>query len=142
MISVKVEKEIKQENRVIGRFTLRQSICLGVSAALIALFAIIFRPSTDVLMGFGLGTGGLAWLFGFYKRSGLYIEYFLIKRIKLISLKNQKRLYRTKNAYIRLLNEYYDGCRKKDMAGKKKRRQIKKQEAARKKKKSRLRAYL
>ena len=95
MISVKVEKEIKQENRVIGRFTLRQSICLGVSAALIALFAIIFRPSTDVLMG-----------------------------------------------YIRLLNEYYDGCRKKDMASKKKRRQIKKQEAARKKKKSRLRAYL
>ena len=142
MLSVKVEREIKQENRVIGPFTLRQTICLIIALAAVATFVYVVKPDLETGMGIGLCLGAIAWFFGFYKKNGIYIEYFIIKRIKILCFKNTKRGYRTKNRYIGMLNAYYEERRQADLLNKKKARQIRKAERRRKKKKERMKAYL
>jgi len=47
MLSVKVEREIKQENRVIGPFTLRQTICLLIALAGVVSFIYIVKPDLE-----------------------------------------------------------------------------------------------
>ena len=142
MISVKVEKEIKQENRVIGPFTLRQTVCLLIALITEVLFAVIVRPDLETGMGLGLCLGAIAWFFGFYKKNGIYIEYFLVKWVKLFCYRNFQRKYKTKNRYVLLMNEYYEKKRQQDMADRKKARQIKRREKKRMKKKGRMKAYL
>lgn len=142
MLSVKVEREIKQENRVIGPFTLRQTICLLIALAGVASFIYIVKPDLETGMGVGLCLGAVAWFFGFYKKNGIYIEYFIIKKIKILCFKNAKRCYRTKNKYIGMMNEYYEEKRQADLLNKKRARLIRKEAKRRKRKKEKMKAYL
>lgn len=106
MISVRVEKEIRTENRVIGKLTFRQAICFLIVILITIGAYYIIRPNdfTD-MVPIALILGVIAWYFGFHKKSGIYMEYFFLKKIKDIYLMNSSRRYRTKNAYYRLLNE-------------------------------------
>ena len=106
MISVRVEKEIRTENRVIGKLTFRQAICFLIVILITIGAYYIIRPNdfTD-MVPIALILGVIAWYFGFHKKSGIYMEYFFLKKIKDIYLMNHSRRYRTKNAYFRLLNE-------------------------------------
>lgn len=106
MISVRVEKEIRTENRVIGKLTFRQAICFLIVIVITIGAYYIIRPNdfTD-MVPIALTLGVIAWYFGFHKKSGIYMEYFFLKKIKDIYLMNHSRRYRTKNAYYKLLNE-------------------------------------
>ena len=142
MLSVKVEKEIKQENRVIGPLTLRQTLCLILALFGVILFYVIVRPDLETGMGAGLILGTIAWFFGFYKKNGIYIEYFIIKKVRIFCFKNLKRRYRTKNRYIRMMNDYYAGEKAADLSDKKRAKLLKRRDAKRKNKKEKMRAYL
>lgn len=142
MLSVKVEKEIKQENRVIGPLTLRQTVCLIAALIGVILFAVIVRPDLETGMGAGLILGAIAWFFGFYKKNGIYIEYFIIKRVKIFCFRNFQRKYRTKNRYIRLMNDHYEKERTADLSDKKRARKVKRMEKKRRAKREHMRAYL
>ncbi len=142
MISVEVEKEIKQENRVIGKFTFRQALCFVLVALIVGIAYLIIKPSdpTDMIppcMVLGLA----AWYFGFHKKSGLYMEYFLGKRAKDYILRNGNRKYRSKNAYYKMLNDAYNKDKADDLADKKKAKYIKKQEKKSRKKKTKLKGF-
>ena len=141
MLSVKVEKEIKQENRVIGPLTLRQTVCLLLALIGVIIFYVIVRPDLETGMGAGLILGSIAWFFGFYKKNGIYIEYFIVKKVKMFCFGNFQRKYRTKNRYIRMMNDHYEALRAADLSDKKRAKLVKQRVVRQKKKKERMRAY-
>lgn len=141
MIAVQVEKEIKQESRVIGRFTLRQVIFLVSALIIEAAMYYIVRPTVETGMGIGMCIGVIAWYFGFHKKNGIYVEYFVIKKIKQLVYRNVKRTYKTKNGYVLMLNEYYQNRKNADLKVRSKARKIKKMEKRRLKKRSKLKGY-
>lgn len=140
-IAVKVEKEIKQENHVIGRFTLRQVAFLGAALLLEGVFYLIVHPGLELFMGIGMILGVVAWYFGFHKKNGIPVEYFIFKRIKQMCLRNYQRRYMSRNKYIVLLNAYYDKKRIADLNDRKKARIIKKRDKKRRMHRSKIRAY-
>ena len=125
MISVQVEKEIKQENRIFGAFTTRQAIVLGVSAVFTVLFYLLTGITIDALMYFSLPLGAAAYFLGFYKKNGLYAEYYLFKSLKGFIYHNDRRRYRSKNRYITMLNRAYQKDREEDLSDPKKKKYIK-----------------
>ncbi len=141
MITVSVEKEVKQENKVIKSFTVRQVLFITAALTAAGLFYFIARPSVSTAMGFGSCMGLLAWYFGFHKKNGLPVEYFLWKRIKTAILMNYQRKYRTRNMYITMLNAAYQEDRAEDMQDKKKARILKQRVKKRKKKRSKIRGF-
>lgn len=140
-ISVKVEKEIKQENHVIGRFTVRQVAFLGVALILEGLFYLIVRPEIELFMGIGMILGVIAWYFGFHKKNGIPVEYFLLKKIKQMCLRNYQRRYKSRNKYIVMLNAYYEKKRILDLSDRQKARIIKKRNKRRNKSRQKIKAY-
>lgn len=144
MISVKVEKELKGENKIIAWFTFRQAICAGLVLVILALYYFLMKPTTDMLVPVALILGALAWYIGWHEKNGMHTEYFIFKKIKENILMNTNRKYRTKNQYISLFNEAYKSDRDKDLLDKKKKHIVKNRtkKAARKIKKSKLKAYL
>ena len=141
MISVSVEKEIKQENRIIGNFTARQIICFGAMAFIAMVVYFIASPPIRKMIPLCLILGVIAWLFGFYKKNGLYIEFFLIKTLKTYIFRNMNRKYRTKNKYITLLNSAYNEDKMADMQDKRKKKIYEKTQKRAKNKRSKLHAY-
>lgn len=141
MIAVNIEKEIKRENRVIGKFTVRQVAFIIGALAVVGLFYFIARPTISTSMGIGMICGVIAWYFGFHKKNGLPIEYFWWKKIKTAILMNFKRPYRTRNAYITMLNNAYNADKMADMQDKKKAKALQRREKKKATKKTRLRAY-
>lgn len=144
MISVKVEKELKGENKIIAWFTFRQAICAGLVLVILALYYFLMKPTTDMLVPVALILGALAWYIGWHEKNGMHTEYFIFKKIKENILMNTNRKYRTKNQYISLFNEAYKSDRDKDLLDKKKKHIVKNRtkKTARKIKKSKLKAYL
>ncbi len=141
MITVSVEKEIKQENKVVKSFTMRQVAFMGAALTIAAIFYFLARPDASTAMGFGACMGTLAWYFGFHKKNGLPVEYFLWKKIKTVVLMNFSRRYRTRNMYITMLNRSYQDDLEKDLQDKKKARIIKNRRKQREHKRSKIRAY-
>ncbi len=141
MITVNVEKEVRQENKVIKSFTVRQVLFIVAALLAAGLFYLIARPGVSTAMGFGSCMGVLAWYFGFHKKNGLPVEYFLWKRIKTAILMNYQRKYRTRNMYITMLNDAYEADRLSDMQDKKKARAVKQRIKKQKKKRSKLRGF-
>lgn len=143
MVQVEIEKEIKQENRIFGRFTGRQVVCFGIVAAVEIAFYLIVHPEIDAIIFAGILLGIGAWYFGFHKKCGINMEYFLGKKIKAFILSNTSRKYRTKNKYIRTLNTSYLSDKSKDMANKRTKRALQKQQKAnaKAKKSSKIKSY-
>ena len=143
MISVQIEKEIKEENKIVGNFTLRQVICFVIAFVILGVYYYIVRPTMDMIVPVGIILGGGVWYFGFHKRNGMHTEYFVIKKTKEFILANLNRKYRTKNKYVTMLNAAYMADKTADFSDKKKKRYAKKQlkQETRRRKKSRIKAY-
>lgn len=139
MIAVRIEKEIKQENRVIGKFTFRQAIWFLIVGAVTVAAYFVIRPSdfTD-MVPVGMSLGLVAWYFGFHKKHGIYMEYFFLKKVKEWFAGNRVRKYRSKNGYFELMNREYGRMKSAEMKDREKRWAIKKRE---KRVKSRMKGY-
>ena len=143
MLSTDINKEIKRENKIFGNFNFRQVLCFGLAAGIEVLFYLIVHPDTNNMVAMGLVLGVIAWYFGFHKKDGCYMEYFLCKTIKLYILRNKSRRYRSKNKYITMMNASYMTDKNSDFADKRKKKIIVKQEktVAKRKKKTTLKSY-
>lgn len=117
MISVDIEKEIQQPNKVILGLTIRQCVATIVPLLLTALMYVIFR-SFDILIYSAIIFSPIAFLFGWFKRDGLVGERYILKLIKERIYKNSKRAYKTKNRYVVLMNKEYRRHQIRDMADK------------------------
>lgn len=143
MISVKIEKEIKGENKIIGNFTLRQALCFAFDLIVLGIVYFFLKPTEDVIILIGGALGFGTWYIAFHKKNGMPSEYFLIKKIKEKVLKNTDRAYKTKNKYITMLNAGYLRDRNADLSDKKTAKIVKKnmKKEAKNKKVSKLKVY-
>lgn len=142
MISVQVEKEIKQENRIFGSFTLRQVAVLGTAAVLIIGFYMLTKSDMNTMMCIGMALGIAGYFIGFKKKNGMYMEYYAVKKIKEFIFMNNQRKYKTKNKYIVMMNKAYLDDKNADMQDKKKKKILEKRIAKSKNRKTRLKSYM
>ena len=141
MITLEIEKEIKNENKIIMGFTMRQAVTFGAVLVILVLEYLLIRPSSNILIISGIALGSGAYYLSFHKKNGMNMEYFLIKKVKQYVLMNNSRKYRTKNGYVRILNEAYRDDRNKDMSDRRKRKRLKKRERQGRWKKTRMVPY-
>lgn len=131
MLSVDVEKEIQQKNKVFLGLTLRQIACVLFAVICAIVFAIVL--STELSVYPSLVVGVICWFFGWYSKDGLTAEKYLLKILKEKFYKNGERKYRTKNRYITLMNREYRRHERIDRADKKIAKALKKEQKQNKK---------
>ncbi len=141
MITLEIEKEIKNENKIILGFTLRQAVTFGAVLVILVGEYFLIRPTSNILIISGIALGAMAYYLSFHKKNGMNMEYFLVKKVKQYILANNARKYRTKNEYVRIMNEAYRRDRNRDMGNPEKRKRLKKRERKGKWKKTRMEAY-
>ena len=127
MLSVDIEKEIKQENKILLGLSMRKFICVGISLLFAILFALLFSMNFYVSIIPSMVVGAIAFAFGWIKFDGVPMEEFLFKKINEAFYGTKKRTYRTKNAYVTLLNKEYARRKQIDLANKQVRKSLKKQ---------------
>ena len=128
MISVEIEKEINQENKVVMNFNLRQFICI-IILVVFSIFAILFmKMSIDIVIYPITFVAVLLYAFGWYKPNGVPFEKIFIKKIQAIIYGSNTRKYKTKNQYVTMVNEEYNRRRNIDLADKKIKKQIEKEQ--------------
>lgn len=82
MITVNVEKEIRQQNKVVKGFTIRQVLFIVAALLAAGLFYFIARPDVSTAMGFGSLMGVIAWYFGFHKKERASCRIFFMEEDK------------------------------------------------------------
>lgn len=128
MISVEIEKEINQENKVIMNFNLRQVLCIILLAVIAIVMVVILKIDTEILM-YPIGVVAIIlYAFGWYKPNGLPFEQVLWKQIQTLVYGSNTRKYKTKNQYVVMVNEEYNRRKNIDMANKKLRKQIEREQ--------------
>ena len=133
MISVRIEKEIKGENKVALGLNFRQLICVSVCGGLaVGLSLVTGLPITEAVLPDAV-LAVVAYYVGWKEVNGMKAEYFALKKVKELVYRNQVRTYRTKNRYVTLLNERYQAMRAADMLDKEKAKLLKKEEKWRRK---------
>ncbi len=125
MLNVDIEKEIKQENKVLLGLNMRKFICVLISLLFAVLFALLFSMNFYISIIPSMAVGTVAFAFGWIKFDGMPMEEFIFKKINEVFYGTKRRKYRTKNAYITLLNEEYARRKSIDMANKKVRKKLK-----------------
>lgn len=125
MLNVDIEKEIKQENKVLLGLNMRKFICVLISLLFAILFALLFSMNFYISIIPSMAVGTVAFAFGWIKFDGMPMEEFIFKKINEVFYGTKRRKYRTKNAYITLLNEEYARRKSIDMANKKVRKKLK-----------------
>lgn len=125
MLNVDIEKEIKQENKVLLGLNMRKFICVLISLLFAVLFALLFSMNFYISIIPSMAVGTVAFAFGWIKFDGMPMEEFIFKKINEVFYGTKRRKYRTKNAYITLLNEEYARRKNIDMANKKVRKKLK-----------------
>ena len=138
MLSVDIEKEIQQENRIILGLTMRQLVCLGIAGLVSILLVLFLGADSDLMMFPMFGVGIACFFFGWKKYDGLPTEQMLLRKLRTFVYKNDRRIYRTKNAYVTLLNAEYGRLRAIDLSDRKVAKAIRREEKlkARQRKKS------
>ena len=104
MLSIKIEKEIRHDNKVAGGLTLRQLISVSAAAAACIVLALTTRLDPNTLLPAYLAIACTAGLFGWIKKDGMHAEDYLLRMMKRLVYQNGKLRYRTANRYIRLYN--------------------------------------
>ena len=128
MISVEIEKEIDQENKVIMDFNLRQIICLIILVIVVVFLLFGLKLDTEILM-YPVGAVALVlYGFGWWKPNGITFEKYLVKQIQAIIYGSNTRKYKTKNQYVVMVNEEYNRRKFIDMSDKRLRKQIEKEQ--------------
>ena len=131
MISVDIEKEIQQKNKVFLGMGMRQVLCVCFAVVCAIAFALLLSPSLSVYPSLVIGV--ICFAFGWYSKDGLTAEKYIFKVIKEKFYKNNKRKYRTKNKYIALMNKEYRRHENIDKADKKIAKALKKEQKQNKK---------
>lgn len=131
MISVDIEKEIQQKNKIFLGLTLRQALCIVFAIACAILMALLLSPSISIYPS--LVVGAICFAFGWYQKDGLTAEKYVFKVLKEKFYKNDKRKYRTKNKYIALMNKEYRRHERIDKSNKKIAKVLKKEQKQNKK---------
>ncbi len=131
MISVDIEKEIQQKNKIFLGLDIRQLCCVLFAAACAIVMALLLSPSVSIYPS--LAVGALCWFFGWYSKDGLTAEKYIFKVLKEKFYKNDKRKYRTKNKYIALMNKEYRRHERIDRGDKKIAKALKKEQRQNKK---------
>lgn len=139
MLTVEIEKEIQQENKILLNFNLRQVVCLCVAAALSVVCAVFLDMEFSLAVYPCLVVGSVCFAFGWWKMDGLPMERVLIKKIQAYLYQNNVRLYKTKNHYIAMLNREYDRRRAADLKDRRIKKQLKRERRMLEKKRKRSR---
>lgn len=114
MLQKSIEKEIETDHKVLGRFNVRETICIGG----IILTYLFFYISTDSLIWAIVCEFPLLIIFGiigWYKKFGLNAEDVILKKLMVKIYKNTTRKYRTMNSYFMLFNNAYANKHKKEI---------------------------
>ena len=140
MISREIEKEIRQENKVLLNFTLRQVICVSAALLCSICFTVFLGLEFFEAVYPCLVIGGLCFAFGWWKQDGIPMERILLKKLQVALYQNNIRKFKTRNRYVVLLNEEYERRKQLDLKDKKLKRQIRREtkKAAKQKKQSSL----
>ncbi len=143
MITIKVEKEIDLENKVMLGLTFRQLICAFAVIVGCVLCKLLDLPQV-FFMSICFALGALAYFIGWKKVNGVTYDKIALKKVKTTLWSNEKRKYRTKNRYITMYNTGYKRDKLADMNDKKTAKYIKKMEKrkVRKQKHSKLKSYV
>lgn len=131
MISVDIEKEIQQKNKVFLGLTLRQVLCVVFAIISAFIMALLLSPGVSVYPS--LVIGAICFTFGWYQKDGMTAEKYLFKRLKTDFYKNGQRKYRTKNKYVSLMNKEYRRHETIDRADKRTAKALKKEQKQNKK---------
>ena len=131
MLSVDIEKEIQQKNKVLLGLTMRQIVCVIFAVICPIVMALVL--STELSLYPSLVVGTVCFAFGWYQKDGLTAEKYLLKILKEKFYKNDKRKYRTKNRYVALMNNEYRRRERIDRANKKIAKALKKEQKQNKK---------
>ena len=126
MLSVDIEKEIQQKNKVFLGLTMRQSICIVFAVVCAVLIYMALPSAYSIYPSFAIG--GIYFMFGWYHKDGLTAEKYIFKLLREKFYKNNKRKYRTKNRYITLMNNEYRRHEGIDRGNKRIAKQIKKEQ--------------
>lgn len=127
MISREIEKEIKQENKVLLNLTMRQVICLSVAVICSVLIAVFLGLDFEIAVYPCLVIGILCFVFGWMKQDGIPMERVLVKRLQVYFYQNAVRVYKTRNRYVVMLNREYERRRQMDGRDKKLRKMLKRE---------------
>lgn len=108
MLEIRVTKEIRDfEPKVIGPFTFRQLICLGIGSPIVYFILKYFSPlvTVDIAAFLCFPVAAIAYLIGWYEPYGMKTEKFVrsifINRI----LAPAHRKYKTVNTHEALIQE-------------------------------------
>ena len=105
MFDVEIPKEVQQENKILLGLTLRQTICMAIGASAAFLIGVVLQLPIDVaIVPMGV-IGIIAMGFGWIKRDGLPLERIIAKRVVAMFYGNARRPYKTKNAFVTMINE-------------------------------------
>lgn len=141
MITVEIEKEINQENKVVLNFTIRQIVCVILIVIFSLFVALVLKLDGEVAVYPCAIFGALCFAFGWYKPDGIPFEKVLLKKIQVGLYGSNIRRYKTKNQYVIMMNNEYSRRRNIDYSDKKLAKTIvkaekKKQKAIKKAKKT------
>lgn len=127
MLNIPIESEIEQEHKVIKGFTMRQVVCIGVVLGF-AVLMYVLTLNWIAMVIFTLPLVAVAlWLMKENDNGKKSEEIFLISMQRKI-YKNDKRRYRTKNSYVRLMNSAYGDIRRQDAKDKNYAKKVKKKQ--------------
>lgn len=128
MISVEIEKEINQENKVIMDLNLRQFVCLIILAISSIIIVAIMGMEGNISLYPISAVAALLFAFGWYKPNGLPFEKYAMKQLQTMLYGSNVRKYKTKNQYVVMVNDEYKRRKNIDMADPRLKKQIEKEQ--------------
>lgn len=114
MIEIKIPKEInKYEAKLIGMFTTRQTVCIGITCVLCILTYNILKPIDSNIASFACFIVAAPFvLCGWYKPYGMHFEQFFKTMLMSSFLAPAKRKYKSRNLYEILSNDKLEAGKK------------------------------
>lgn len=119
MLSMEIEKEINQENKVILGLNVRQIVCVGLIVLFAVLVIVVMGMDFEVAIIPMVLFAAVCGMFGWYKPDGIPFERVLLKKVQTMMYGSNVRKYKTKNQYVTMLNEEYSRRRNIDAGDKK-----------------------
>ena len=113
MLSVPIEAEIEQEQKIFKGITMKQMVCV-VAAAAIGLVSYRLTGNFNDTLIYGGVFMAIPILIGFFEMNGLRVNELFRIILQRIVYRNTARKYKTKNAYYALLNGQYQAMRTED----------------------------
>lgn len=141
MICNDIEKEIKKDNEVFLGCNKRQIICILIGVGLAFLLTIITKATVDMLIPVYLIIGLGAAYCGKKHKNNRTAEQIILKKISKMVYSNEKRVYRTMNRYVLVLNKAYASQKRKDLSNKKILKLVKTKQKNSKKKRTKMKSF-